>query len=107
MKTTPVKPIRWTFFFVAGFLCMILLTGCGKTTPPDVTNCDMVGCAAPPLCSTGCQETCGCCFCTSGESGGNNLVCVGGCFVTKCTPGMDQTCNDDIAISSLHGTCQD
>ncbi|HLM74993.1 MAG TPA: hypothetical protein VK459_19925 [Polyangiaceae bacterium] len=22
-----------------------------------------------------------------------------------CTPGMDQTCNDDPAISSLHGTC--
>jgi len=26
---------------------------------------------------------------------------------TACEPGVDQTCNDNPAISSLHGTCQD
>lgn len=29
-----------------------------------------------------------------------------GCAVPACTPGADQTCNDDPSLSSLHGRCQ-
>ncbi len=42
-------------------------------------NCATVGCAAPPLCSTGCTEVCGCCLCGEGTTQGN-LVCAGGCW---------------------------
>ena len=41
-------------------------------------------------------------------------LCVTGCGSDSspsdpkvCTPGSDQTCNDDPAISSLHGVCQE
>jgi hypothetical protein len=46
-------------------------------------DCSLVGCGAPPLCSTGCTETCGCCSCGEGEqitSDGGTLVCTGGCY---------------------------
>lgn len=41
-------------------------------------------------------------------------LCVAGCSGGEspppdskvCTPGSDQTCNDDPAISSLHGVCE-
>jgi hypothetical protein len=42
--------------------------------------CANVGCAAPPLCSQGCQAPCGCCSCAPGERAGD-LLCVGGCYV--------------------------
>jgi hypothetical protein len=42
-------------------------------------NCSTVGCAQPPMCSTGCTEVCGCCPCVEGMTMGN-LVCVGGCW---------------------------
>ncbi len=71
----------------------------------SVANCANVGCGAPPLCSLGCKERCGCCPCGSGSTMGNDLVCVGGCFVTKCTPSADQTCNDRLEMSSLAGKC--
>jgi hypothetical protein len=32
---------------------------------------------------------------------------VGCCLIAVCTPGMDQTCNADPAMSSLAGTCND
>jgi hypothetical protein len=52
--------------------------------------CANVGCAAPPLCSQGCQATCGCCSCAPGERSGN-LLCVGGCYV----PAQDQDAGGD------------
>jgi hypothetical protein len=42
-------------------------------------DCALVGCAAPPLCSTGCTEVCGCCPCVEGTME-NGLVCTGGCW---------------------------
>jgi hypothetical protein len=39
----------------------------------------MVGCAMPPMCATGCRETCGCCPCAEGTWQGN-LVCRNGCW---------------------------
>src|SRR5262245_46847154 len=33
----------------------------GSTGTTSGVDCSNVGCGAPPLCSTGCQETCGCC----------------------------------------------
>lgn len=47
---------------------------------PGSVDCSKVGCAAPPLCSTGCTEVCGCCPCTNGEVQGS-LRCMGGCYV--------------------------
>ena len=44
-------------------------------------DCSNVGCAPPPMCSTGCTEVCGCCSCLEGVTMGN-LVCVGGCWDT-------------------------
>ena len=44
-----------------------------------MSMCANVGCAAPPLCSVGCQATCGCCSCAPGERAGD-LLCVGGCY---------------------------
>jgi hypothetical protein len=48
---------------------------------PDVgsIDCSLVGCGAPPMCSTGCTEVCGCCSCGDGETQGG-LVCTGGCW---------------------------
>lgn len=51
--------------------------------PPDqgaTVDCSNAGCAAPPLCSTGCTAVCGCCPCAEGtvQSG---LRCTGGCYV--------------------------
>lgn len=46
-------------------------------------DCSLVGCGAPPLCSTGCTETCGCCACGEGEQiagEAGTLVCTGGCY---------------------------
>ena len=46
-------------------------------------DCSRVGCAPPPMCSTGCTETCGCCSCAEGEEfqvEGGVLVCTGGCY---------------------------
>jgi len=46
-------------------------------------DCSNVGCAAPPLCATGCTAACGCCSCGDGETSpvdGGFMVCVGGCY---------------------------
>jgi len=47
-----------------------------STSRPDahIPNCANVGCAAPPLCSVGCQAGCGCCGCVPGTRDGD-LVC--------------------------------
>lgn len=47
-------------------------------------DCSKVGCAPAPLCSTGCQESCGCCSCADGDTMNDPqdgpLVCNGGCY---------------------------
>ena len=50
--------------------------------PPDqgTIDCSQAGCAAPPLCSTGCTAVCGCCPCIDGTIAGG-LRCTGGCYV--------------------------
>jgi hypothetical protein len=58
--------------------------GGGQLPSPDGGNpppsCANVGCSAPPLCSVGCQATCGCCSCSPGERNGE-LVCTSqGCY---------------------------
>jgi hypothetical protein len=71
---------------VLGVVGLALLgAGCDTrplTTSPDasVPTCANVGCAAPPLCSAGCQATCGCCACTPGERSGDLLCTSGGCY---------------------------
>jgi len=52
-------------------------------------GCDNVGCGAPPLCSVGCQERCGCCPCTESlveGAPGAQLRCSGGCWVPFISP---------------------
>ncbi len=44
-------------------------------------DCSQVGCAAPPLCSVGCTEPCGCCPCSEGTVQ-SNLVCTNGCWAS-------------------------
>ncbi len=44
-------------------------------------DCSRVGCAAPPLCSVGCTEPCGCCPCSEGTVQ-DNLVCANGCWAS-------------------------
>lgn len=57
------------------------ITGSGGSsgTGGSTIDCSMVGCAMPPMCATGCTETCGCCPCAEGTWQGN-LVCQGGCW---------------------------
>lgn len=54
-------------------------TGGAKGTGGSI-DCSLVGCAAPPMCSTGCTEPCGCCPCVDGQIMGS-VVCKGGCYV--------------------------
>ncbi len=47
------------------------------------SNCALVGVAAPPFCSLGCNAECGCGACVEGEvadMGGVKSQCVGGCW---------------------------
>jgi len=59
----------------------------GGTVPPGCAN---VGCGAPPLCSVGCQERCGCCPCTeslvAGDPDAGQLRCSGGCWLPFISP---------------------
>jgi hypothetical protein len=55
----------------------------GSDADASSVDCSLVGCAPPPLCSTGCTEPCGCCPCAEGEiatRGGTSYRCTGGCF---------------------------
>jgi hypothetical protein len=63
----------------------------------------------PDLCATG---ACGCS--TANSHAVEVCVCPNGCFLPEygcvgpastCTVGMNQTCNDSLLISSVHGTC--
>jgi hypothetical protein len=52
----------------------------GTNTHPTPNQCAAVGCAASPLCSTGCQATCGCCSCAPGERNGDLVCTARGCY---------------------------
>lgn len=63
--------------------------GCGGGT------CHCTG-AIPPTCNT--SEECG--------PACSGLICVGyKCKVQACTPGMDQTCNENPGMNAFAGTC--
>ena len=62
---------------VAGATCK---NGCFERPTRQELDCGQVGCAAPPLCSTGCTDRCGCCACVDGTVEGG-LKCMGGCYV--------------------------
>ena len=71
---------------ILGFL-MLLCSACQSrqlTTSADAADdtisCANVGCSAPPLCSTGCQATCGCCTCTPGQRSGDLVCTSAGCY---------------------------
>jgi hypothetical protein len=58
-------------------------TGSDATGGSAGLDCSVVGCAAPPLCSTGCLDPCGCCPCEEGSTrvlDGTDQVCSGGCW---------------------------
>jgi hypothetical protein len=70
---------------VAAVASIVWLGACeGRPLNPqpdaDTTSCANVGCAAPPLCSAGCQATCGCCSCTPGERSGDLVCTSAGCY---------------------------
>lgn len=71
------------------------LAGSGGAT----VSCAAVGCGAPPLCSEGCHETCGCCPCASGETNGNLICTDQGCF------GPPPTANDGGADGAPLASC--
>jgi hypothetical protein len=59
------------------------ITGDAGQYDAGLDECATVGCGAPPLCSEGCQEHCGCCACADGEREDRNgvaMLCTGGCF---------------------------
>jgi len=62
----------------AALTVAVLIPACGGSAPV----CANAGCAAPPLCSTGCTAVCGCCSCLPGQISANgSLVCTNnGCY---------------------------
>jgi hypothetical protein len=71
---------------ILGFL-MLLCAACqgrqlttSADAADDAISCANVGCAAPPLCSAGCQATCGCCTCTPGQRNGELVCTSAGCY---------------------------
>jgi hypothetical protein len=58
-------------------------------------DCSNVGCGMPPLCSSGCQEPCGCCPCAPGELLGTEYICQGGCFAPRTDGGVSCTVDGD------------
>jgi hypothetical protein len=88
----------------------------GSTAPATYTggssgvNCAMVGCAAPPLCSTGCTDVCGCCPCSEGSQRGSQ-ICKNGCWAELGTGGaillpVGDPDSMPVATSSLHRAMQ-
>jgi hypothetical protein len=62
-------------------------------------------CAPGPCgCAPDDSHTINICSCPAGTCFESDRGCVG--IPGVCTPGADQTCNDNPAFSSIHGTCQ-
>jgi hypothetical protein len=88
----------------AGLAQLCLATGgtidsrlCCQATGDFPNSCSAGACGCAPANS----HTVSVCTCPTG-------TCFSpprGCLVASCTPGADQTCNDDPTISSLRGTC--
>jgi hypothetical protein len=95
------SPDRWGATVLAGVGLVLFVFGCDsrQLTPspdagPSTNACATVGCAAPPLCSTGCQATCGCCTCAQGERNGD-LVCTSrGCYAPA--PNLDGSADTSV-----------
>src|SRR5688572_22439926 len=80
----------------------------GSLTPsPDAApNCANVGCAAPPLCSTGCQAMCGCCSCAPGQRSGDLVCTAQGCYEpAPADAGIDHTPSPDAAPNCANVGC--
>lgn len=78
----------------------------GGTSGSGGIDCSNVGCGAPPLCSEGCQATCGCCACGEGEQitvDGGILVCTGGCYAE--VPGGPNSGDCTTSAECNGGTC--
>jgi hypothetical protein len=78
-------------------------TGAGGST----INCALLGCAAPPMCATGCTATCGCCPCSEGTWQGN-LVCHGGCWAETdagVDSGGDTSAFESFRLTQSYGPC--
>lgn len=103
----------------------LVLSGCGGSSDEDASNqtletdgggpdgantggvsgaaggsssidCSAVGCAAPPMCDTGCEAPCGCCPCGDGQVqavNGEDLVCTGGCWAHTANDASDGACD--------------
>jgi hypothetical protein len=59
-------------------------------------DCSVVGCAAPPMCDTGCEAPCVCCPCGDGQvltENGQDLVCTGGCWAHAAGDGGNGSCD--------------
>lgn len=73
------------------------------TSTGSGVDCSVVGCGAPPLCSTGCQEACGCCPCGEGEvvndPQNGPMVCKGGCYEPAPLDGGAPDVSDDVDCS--------
>ena len=92
----------------------------GQTCNSDATKCvdtAISSCTSDADCGCGCGCGAGECHCTGGipptcttaaDCGApcTGLLCTGGqCVAQACTPGIDQTCNEDASMNSLAGTC--
>jgi hypothetical protein len=79
-------------------------TTTGTTTTTDENACVDAGgaCVAlvPDACENGTWLDAAEYPCGTGEG-------VGCCLIAVCTPGMDQTCNADLSMSSFAGKCND
>jgi hypothetical protein len=70
--------------------------------PPHPTpNCSTRGCGAPPMCSTGCQEVCGCCPCAAGERNGNLICTSRGCYEPAAVTDGGMDVGDGGSVCSL------
>ena len=80
-RTRPLENRGAAIVAVAALALIGAACGGSLTPSPDAgPNCANAGCAAPPLCSVGCQATCGCCSCAPGQLNGDLLCTSQGCY---------------------------
>lgn len=79
--------------------------GCGVPDGMGLCRTRILSCTeqyAPPVC--GCDHVTHIGSCAAAETGAS-IHYWGECQTEVCTPGLNQTCNDNPIISSIHGTC--